>query len=444
MPFPAFFLLAGALGAFEGIANRRAKGKLLDLEAERQDTINNIGVGIDAMGATNKFDARQIAAMTEQQNTAQALMRSKDPDQQRAGAQMMQSLATAVRSNIQQNETEHRADQERIKDAQILAAGLGKADNEKRIDRGIEMASQMSQELQEFTDTTRSYNKVINLLDNDDQLASLAGLTAFVQAIDNSVVREGELLKYQGANGFITQIVNLVNKAEGDDFDATTKQSIRNAAAALVNAEKTRASTIANSYQNRALAWELDVDKVMAGVDRNLFTPIPIDREAQRQRQIDADAAEQAMLDDSEEFVEDTGELWGVDVPGTGARITINPAENIENRLVRPFIDIISRVGRGLRGEKLLRKNDGTIWIESRDGKIRPVKNEDYLALPPEETGVQLTPAVQEQKKEFDARQEKRRITLRDQKHRRDIEALKKDLRKLFFFGESDENEESE
>ncbi len=219
MPFPAFFLLAGALGAFEGISRRREKGQLLDLEAERQATINSISVGVETMGASNMFDARQIEAMQKQEQTAQALMRSTDPAQQRAGATMMQSIATAVRANIQQNETEARADVEMRKDAEIAAAGLGLAANEKRTERGITMSEQLAQELKAFDDTTRSYAKVMNLLDNNDQLSSLAGLTAFVQAIDNSVVREGELLKYQGANGIITQIVNLVNKSAGADFE---------------------------------------------------------------------------------------------------------------------------------------------------------------------------------------------------------------------------------
>lgn len=353
MPFPAFFLLAAALGGRESIVNRREKGRLLDLEAERQDSINNIDLGIDVMGASNRFDARQIEAMQRQFVTAQGMLRSQDPKLQAIGANMMQDIDSAVRGNIQQNETEARADFVRLQDQEVLSAGLGKADNEKRFERELKMNGQLNTELRAFTTARLSHAKVMNLLDNDDQLASLAGLTAFVQAIDNSVVREGELIKYQGANGFITQIVNLVNKSEGRDFDEATKQSIRNAAGALINAEKSRAIAITNSYQDRAQSFGLSAERVMSGVDENLFTPIQIDRSAQELAEQQADAAEAAQ----EQFVtfDDPSRVFDL---GQGIASAADAA-----------VQAWQGTGRALRGATLhIDPNTGEIWEKAADG----------------------------------------------------------------------------
>ncbi len=363
MPFPAFFLLAAALGAREGIATRREKGRLLDLEAERQDAINQIDLGIDVMGVGNQFDARQIEAMQRQFQTAQGMLRSKDPKLQSIGANMLQDLDSAVRGNIQQNETEARADFVRLQDQEILTAGIGLADNEKRFERELTMNKQLNQELRPFIDARLSHAKVSNLLDNDDQLASLAGLTAFVQAIDNSVVREGELLKYQGANGMITQLVNIVNKSEGRDFDPATKQSIRNAAAALMNAEKARAIAITNSYQDRAIAFVLDPDRVLSGVDPNLFTPIPIDNSAREAAALEADAAERAFAVSPEQFEE-------IDQSGAG---------RAGAALIAVAEELVRNTGMLLRGSKLLQDESGELFELTNDNQLLPISESEFF-----------------------------------------------------------------
>ena len=70
MPFPAFFLLAAALGGRDAVRNKRAKNKLLDDEADRQDAINTIDLGISAVNGSNQFDAAQIEVMQRQFQTA--------------------------------------------------------------------------------------------------------------------------------------------------------------------------------------------------------------------------------------------------------------------------------------------------------------------------------------------------------------------------------------
>ncbi len=397
MPFPAFFLLAAALGGREIVLGNRRKNKMLDDEADRQDAINNIDLGLSAVNGSNQFDAAQIEVMQRQFQTAQGMLRSQDPKLQSIGANMLQELDGAVRSNIQTNETEARADAVRAQDQEIAAAGLGLADNEKRFERELTMNKQLNDELKAFGTARLAFNKVNNLLDNDDQLASLAGLTAFVQAIDNSVVRDAELLKYQGANGFITQLVNIVNKSEGRDFDPATKQSIRNASAALINSEKTRATAITNSYQDRAVSFGLSPDRVLSGVDENLFTPLLIDKSAQLEAQAKADAVEQSFITDADQFTEETGELFGFDVPFTDKRLSINPAANITNRLIEPFLSMTAAIGRTLRGAKLLRKNDGSLWIQEADGSMNRVTNQDFSNLKEqvEHDRVRLPPDLQ-------------------------------------------------
>lgn len=363
MPFPAFFLLAAALGGRESVINRREKNRLLDLEAERQDTINSIDLGISNDTGTNQFDAAQIEAMQRQFQTAQGMLRSKDPKLQSIGANMLQDLDSAVRGNIQQNETEARADFVRLQDQEVLSAGLGKADNEKRFDRELAMNKQVNTELKPFQTARLAYDKVSNLLDNDDQLASLAGLTAFVQAIDNSVVRDAELLKYQGANGMITQFVNVINKSEGRDFDPATKQSIRNAAAALINAEKTRAIAITNSYQDRAVSFGLSPDRVLSGVNENLFTPIQIDNTLQDEREAQADAAEAAFATapDTFEVIEQTG------------------TERAGASVIAVMEELARNTGILLRGSKLLRDDAGKLFELTKDGDLIPINEAEIL-----------------------------------------------------------------
>lgn len=413
MPFPAFFLLAGALGAREGILNRREKGRLLDLEAERQDTINSIDLGIDAIGGSNQFDARQIEVMQRQFQTAQGMLRSKDPNLQAIGANMLQDLDSAVRGNIQQNETEARADFVRLQDQEVLAAGLGKADNEKRFERELAMNRQLNTELKSFTDAQVSFDKVNNLLDNDDQLASLAGLTAFVQAIDNSVVREGELLKYQGANGTITQIVNLVNKSEGRDFDPATKQSIRNASAALINAEKSRAIAITNSYQDRAISFALDPTRVLSGVDEKLFTRLQIDRTAQEAAEAQADAAEaaqQTFVEFSEAgepgFVRQAFEAVGLEGPDLGVAASASLDKALQTW---------QATGRALRGATLhVDPASGEMWERDKDGNWRrisgtPDQQRQAELLRLRSGGAQLTPEAQRRVDEIEAEESRER-----------------------------------
>ncbi len=397
MPFPAFFLIAAALGGREAIRSRRTGRRMIDAEADRLDAINSIDLGINSVGASNQFDARQIEAMQRQFQTAQGMLRSQDPKLQSIGANMLQDLDSAVRGNIQQNETEARADIVRLQDQEVAAAGLGKADNEKRFERELAMNKQLNTELKPFATAQLSFAKVMNLLDNDDQLASLAGLTAFVQAIDNSVVRDAELLKYQGANGFITQIVNIVNKSEGRDFDPATKQSIRNASSALINAEKSRATAITNSFQDRAVSFGLSPDRVLSGVDESMFTPLVIDKAAQIEAEAQADEVEAAFAAQPEQFTEETGEVFGFDVPGTESRVTFNPGDNITNRLVRPFLEMTAAVGRTLRGAKLLRKEDGSLWIQEADGSMSRVTNRDFTDLQKaiQTGGVKLPPDLQ-------------------------------------------------
>ncbi len=385
MPFPAFFLLAAALGGREALISRRDKADRLDSEADRQAAINAIDLGIDHQSIANNFDQQQVEAMQKQFATAQGMLRSQDPTLQSLGANMLADLDSAVRGNIQQNENEARADVVRIQDQEIAAAGVGKAANEKRFERELVMNRQLNTELKVFETAQLAYNKVNNLLDNNDQLASLAGLTAFVQAIDNSVVREGELLKYQGANGLITQIVNAVNKTEGRDFDEVTKQSIRNATAALLNSEKTRAIAITNSFQDRAVSFGLSPERVLSGVDENLFTPMVITQDAQIRREAQADQAE-TLQDRIVPFTEDPDKTLGA---GFGV-------------LVDKALQTWQDAGRSLRGATLhIDPTTGAIWEKDAQGIWSKIKGTadmrrqaELLRL--ESDTVQLTPELQE------------------------------------------------
>ena len=255
MPFPAFFLLAGALGAREHLINRRARQDMLDLEAERQNTINDIDIGLGDVSTANQLDQEMVRVMQSQTRDAKAMLRSKDPQLRQLGAQRISQLHGAVQQFVQQNETQAIAAEQQRLDDEVEAAALGKAENEATLARGIKLNEQLHDELDGFEESGKAYGKVINLLDNEDLFSSTAALTAFIQSIDNSVVRGPEKLEYAGTNGAVAQFVEMINKAEGRDFEPGLRQDIKNAAAALFNAEKAAAQALVTSYQDRAVQF---------------------------------------------------------------------------------------------------------------------------------------------------------------------------------------------
>ena len=360
MPFPLFFALAAALGGREIVRDRRAGRRMIDQEAERLEVINNIDLGIGTMGASNIYDARKIAALYDQQTTAQAMLSSKDPKQREIGGRLLQGIRLATLDGIQQNETESREDAVREKDREIVSL-------KNRTDREIAMSGQLNVELRPFMNAKTSYDKVINLLDNNTFLSSISALVAFIQAIDDSVVREGELLKYTGSNGMIEQYVNAVNKASGRDMTVGMKNDIRNAAAAIINAEKTRAMVITNSFQDRATAFGLSAEKVMSGIDPSLYTLTPINREAEIEAQAAADLAEKAQqrfvpFDEAvhvDDNLLDTIGRFTVGKIGKGAAILADKA-----------LQAWQETGRDIQGATLhIDPQTGEIWEQDANGK---------------------------------------------------------------------------
>lgn len=361
MPFPAFFLLSAALGGREALRNRRGKKRALDIEAERIDQINNIDLGINAQGRESKFDARQIEVMQRQFQTAQALMRSPNQQQQALGINMIQDLDSAVRANIQQNETEARADKVREQDQEIVATALTKGDNEQRLARELVMNRQLRTELAAGREAEVLQSKVSNALLNGDITGSQIALTAMIQAIDGSVVRARELRNYQSTNGAINFMVNALNKLEGGDFTEQTKVSIRNGIAALTNAERTRSMALTESFQARAVAFGLDPKRVLAGIDTNLFTPLPINREAQEALEAKADAAEAAFAE------------------GRFEEIDPNLATKVSAAAISGSREILSSIRRQLTGAKLIRNDKGELFEQAPDGTLTSVGRDDLF-----------------------------------------------------------------
>ena len=150
MPFPLFFALAGALGANEVLTKRRKKGQMLAAEAERQDTPNDINLGIGMMVEANAFERRRKEILQQQLIQGQALAASKDPRQQQAGYAMLARVDEGVLRGVQQNETEARADQVRAQDKEIIDAGIGLAANGKLLERELLMNKHLNDNLKPY------------------------------------------------------------------------------------------------------------------------------------------------------------------------------------------------------------------------------------------------------------------------------------------------------
>lgn len=373
MPFPLLLLaLAGGGATAVSITAKKGIQRQFDREADRVRRVKEIDVGLGEASAQNMFDEEQLAAMAVQLQDAQNNLMSKDPQLRALGASRIMSLDQALRGSIQQNETEARSELIRQMDAEIAAAGVTRSANERRFQRELAMNNQVLEDLKQFRQAERSFNKVMGLLDNNDQLASLAGLTAFVQSIDDSIVKESELLKYQGANGLITQLSNILKKTEGQDFDPATKQSVKNAVAALFNAEKTVAFSLMNMHQARAVGFALRPERVMAGVDDSMFTPIVIDREAQQRLEAEADQfeAEQKARQDAIPSFADIAkpglisrgmEAFGLQRPSLSKAIAIGADKALQ---------AWQQTGRNITGASLhVDPETGQIWERDANGK---------------------------------------------------------------------------
>jgi hypothetical protein len=364
MPFPLFWGAALLLSGREVLAGQEEDEKeeqrklgLIDAEAQRQVDIDAIDIGIDNQSVSNQFDSSQIQAMHKQFQTAQGLLKSSNPKLVSMGATMISDLHGAVRGNIQQNENEFRADQVRKNEAEVLAAGAGKADNEKRFDRELTMNKQLLTDLKPMREAEVGYSKILNALDNNDFTSSQVALVAMIQSIDGSVVRSEELANYQSTNGGLNFLINAINKVEGKDFTEETKTSIRNASAALINAERARGMAIAETYQSRASAFSLTPDRVMAGVDQNLFTKAAINREAQIEEQKRADFVEQQITDNTQfEEVEEGLLEQGLGAIGRGAQ------------------SILAGAGRVVRGVKLVTNERGDLFEQDEQGNKTIIK----------------------------------------------------------------------
>ncbi len=423
MPFP-LLLLALAGGGATAVAVGAKKGiqREFENEADRVRRVNEIDVGLGEASASNRFDEEALAVMAAQLQDAQSNLRSKSSRLRALGAARIQALDQALRGTIQQNEKEARLDLIRDMDRIIAATGVTRAANEQRFEREMAMNNQVLTDLKPFFEAQRSFNKVMNLLKNNDQLASLAGLTAFVQGIDNSVVREGELLKYQGANGFITQLVNSVNKSEGKDFDPATKQSVRNAAASLLNSEKAIAMSLTNMHQDRAIGFALDPERVMAGVDDSMFTPIPIDREAQLRLEAEADEFEaslKARQDALPEFsdIDEPGivgkasQALGLQPPSLSTAFSVTADKALQ---------VWQATGRNLRGASLhIDPQTGEIWEQDSAGKWTkvpgtPDQRRQAEILRIKSSAVSLTRSQQQRLETLEAEEKKARQTARE------------------------------
>jgi len=406
MPFPLFFAIAGALGANEVITNRRENKRMLDEEAERQDTINNINLGLDNLPDGNVYDARQIQALYEQRVTAQSLLRSKDPKQQQLGATMLNSVSTGIRTFIQQNENEARADKVRQRDREIILAG-------DKTSRELTMNRQLREDLEPFNDSLTKFRKVMNLLDASDQLASVSALTIYIQQLDDSVVREADQLRYQGTNGLIIEVINILNKNVGKDFDPATKQALRNALAATQNAEKATALAIVNSTQETAISFSLSTDRVLAGIDKNLFTPIDISAEAQRRADDQAAAIEAAQisLPPGSRLLDEAGPLAQIGAAFAKAKTSdqswfsrniVNLPANITEALARAMPDLVgAEIRMALENSSIHQAPDGSVYL-FKDGIYTKLDEntaiESLLSVPRSErqqTDVQRTDALE-------------------------------------------------
>ena len=125
-----------------------------------------------------------------------------------------------------------------------------------------------------------------------------------------------------------------------------------------------RAIAITNSFQDRAVGFGLDPDRVMSGVDGSLFTRIVIDRSVQIAAEQRADAAEERLA---------AGSSFD----------TVEPS--LRSQIVAPVIGgasiLTAEISRSLRGSKLVREPNGTLFEQAADGTLTEVGRNDLFKL---------------------------------------------------------------
>lgn len=260
---------------FMGMLSPQRKQAVLELEADRARAIAEMDLGINDSTIYNRFDKETVDQLNKQFVTARSMLSSTDPNMVALGGNLITQISSAVRAQTQQNENEMRADVNAARLAEIAA--MGKAD-----DRDLAFANDIRKDVvAPWVIQRDSYNKVVNLIDSGERLGFEAAFTAFVQGIDNSVVREGERLLYGGSNGLVTQAVDMFNKWAGGEQSERTTQALKNSAAALLNARKATSESVLKTYEDQVNAWGGDTDKVFSVVPAELYQHTPMDRSTQ-------------------------------------------------------------------------------------------------------------------------------------------------------------------
>jgi len=387
---PLFDELPG-VNAF-GFLSPKRKQALLELEAERAAEIDALDIGLDQSTPQNAFDQEQLRIMSEQFATAKAMLASNDPQMNALGRTMVTNLSQAVRAQTQQNETEARASQNAARTAEIASMSTN-------YERDLAFANDIRKDVvAPYVEQQDSYNKVIELLDSGERLGFEAAFTAFVQGIDNSVVREGERLIYGGANGVVAQAVDMFNKWAGGEASTRSIQALKNSAASLMNARLSTVQGILATYESQVTAFGGDTERVFSVVPKTLYTPAPIDRSAQQS---------QSPALPIEQPTEQPGAVIGPQGQPLTAPAPMNEAEHGLKSLLfdtaSDAADYWSRAWSSYAAEETgaslhVDPNTGALWEQSATGEWREVTTTDkqrernLVRLRLQQPGIELTP----------------------------------------------------
>lgn len=215
-----------------------------DLLDQQVEEMRKLAANPEDLATVANFDARaKFARSTGKTDTLEK--------QLELGAAWMQS-----------QESQRLAREAQLQAERAVANDRSAAGEQLRFTRDMDLSTELrKQVVNPFTQQMQAFNKAEQLLATGDRLGYDFAFTMAIQALDGSVVREGERLAYTGSSGFVAQAVDVFNKWSGNKTPELEAQ-LRRAIAATHDATVESYQTAVETFRKQTEAYGGDWGRV--------------------------------------------------------------------------------------------------------------------------------------------------------------------------------------
>lgn len=247
---PGYFA-GGFFGRKRDILEREAirrqqetAGTVFDMLDQQVENMRSLAKSPEDLQIVANFDAR--ARFARATGSLENVDRQLELGAGWLQSQETQRLAAEAAAQAQAN----------LRDSQGLAA-----DNLKFM-RDMELSQDLRKNVvTPYTQQMQAFNKAQQLLSTGDRIGYDFAFTMAIQALDGSVVREGERLSYTGSSGVVAQATDLYNRWKGEQTPELEAQ-LRRAIAATHNAVVDTYRQAVDTYRSQTEAYGGDWGRV--------------------------------------------------------------------------------------------------------------------------------------------------------------------------------------